>query len=323
MNRTIAAASLIAVATATAANAATIAVWNFNDGTSTVQATLTTQLLSVDRESAVGTPTLASSLTPTANTGVTNNADSGDSAGKDLTVTSPGSSSTGTLTFSINLTGYQAPSVSYAIQRSTAGYQTQTWAYSTNGGTTFTSVTPDVSAPTSYATRSVDFSSIAALTNNPNAQFRVTMSGATSTGNNRYDNVVFAGTVFTNTAPVVTDPAPVAVVFGPTVTDGAPFSATVSATDVNLTDTLALAVGTLPAGISGIAVTGGGTSPQSFVVTGTVDYSLNGTTVLIPYTVSDGQGGTTPGTITLVITPEPTTLTALAGVGTLLLRRRK
>jgi hypothetical protein len=128
----------------------------------------------------------------------------------------------------------------------------------------------------------------------------------------------------TNTPPVVLPTAPTPVVFGPVVSNGAPFSVTINTTDVNAADVLSLTLGALPAGITGTAVAGGGTSPESFTVTGNVAYSLNGTTVTIPFTVSDGAGGTTAGSFQLVVTPEPASLAALAGAAGLgLIRRRK
>jgi hypothetical protein len=121
--------------------------------------------------------------------------------------------------------------------------------------------------------------------------------------------------------------APTPVVFGSAVSNGAPFSVTVSATDAEVPlQTLTLAIGALPAGITNVAVSpaNGGTSPVVFTVTGTVAYSLNQSTVLIPYTLADGAGGTFSGQITLIVTPEPAMMMAVASVSAAaLIRRRK
>lgn len=148
------------------------------------------------------------------------------------------------------------------------------------------------------------------------------LGGETGTAQSFSVNIGAAGTV--NTAPVVLPTAPTPVVFGAIVSNGAPFSVTVNTTDANAADVLSLALGALPAGITGTAVAGGGTSPESFTITGTVAYSLNKTTVTIPFTVSDGAGGSTQGSFNLVVTPEPASLAALAGAAGLgLIRRRK
>jgi hypothetical protein len=328
MNRSIiAAVSLATFAAVTAANGATIAAWNYNNNLTVPE------LMAVTTDNAVGTPTMTSQFAGNSFGGSVIGAVAGDAAGQAYSPQQNVGGATGganqngfSMTYSINLTGYTAPTLTYASQRTSTGFTTQQWAYSTDGGANFTNLGSGVTGlPTAFALQTVDFSGITLLANNPLAQFRMTLTGATAAaGNNRIDNTVFSGNVFVppNVAPIVVDPAPQAVVFGSVVSNGAPFSATIGATDINLADILSLAV-TPTAGISNIVITGGGTSPTNFTVTGTVDYSLNGTTVLVPYTVSDGAGGSTGGNITLVITPEPATLGALAGVGTLLLRRRK
>ena len=125
-----------------------------------------------------------------------------------------------------------------------------------------------------------------------------------------------------NVVPVIAPVPDTNVVFGSIVSNGAPFSVTVNATDADSADILALAVGSVP-GITGVTVVGGSTSPASFTVTGTVNYSLNGTTVVVPVSVSDGAGGhTVNGAFRLVVTPEPASL-SLIGLGGLLLGRRR
>jgi hypothetical protein len=123
--------------------------------------------------------------------------------------------------------------------------------------------------------------------------------------------------------PTILPVAPTPVVFGSTVSNGQPFSVTIQATDPNQGSNLSLALGTLPAGITGTAVSGGGASPATFTVTGNVAYSLNMTTVTIPITVANGLGSTTNGSFALVVTPEPASLAALASVAALGATRRR
>ena len=132
------------------------------------------------------------------------------------------------------------------------------------------------------------------------------------------------GAVVVNTPPTVVSPAPQTVTFGSTVSAGAPFSAVVTATDVDSADILTATAGTLPAGVSGVTVTKsivGGVS--QFTVQGTLAFSTNKTTVTIPVNVTDGTN-TVGGSVVLNVVPEPTTLAALAGAAGLgLIRRRK
>ena len=126
-----------------------------------------------------------------------------------------------------------------------------------------------------------------------------------------------------NVAPVIVPPSQtVNVVFGAIVSSGAPFSANVTVTDANATDVLSLALGALPAGVTASVSGATGVSPRSFTISGVVDYSNNGTDVVIPLLASDGQGGTGTGTITLHVTPEPASL-GLVGLSSLLMGRRR
>lgn len=127
-----------------------------------------------------------------------------------------------------------------------------------------------------------------------------------------------------NDPVIVNDGASTTATFGQIVTNGAPFSIVIQGTDADAGDILSLAVGALPAGVSNVTVspaTSG--SPANFTVSGTVDYSLNGTTVNVPITLTSTQGTADTGSFNIVVVPEPTSLAALGLSGLLLGRRRK
>lgn len=122
--------------------------------------------------------------------------------------------------------------------------------------------------------------------------------------------------------PVVQPPPDTVVQFGNVVSDGAPFSVAVNAFSSDATDVLSLHVGVLPAGVSVTSITGGGMSPQTFIVSGRVDYGLVGTTVWVPFTVSNTNGSSIPAAFKLIVIPEPGALSAGMLLGGFLRRRR-
>ena len=93
----------------------------------------------------------------------------------------------------VSTVGYDSIALSWASQRTTTGFDTVKVSYSTNGVDFVNFSTIPVPSP--FALRSVNFSAIPGLSNNPNAAFRFTLSGASNaTGNNRYDNILVTGT---------------------------------------------------------------------------------------------------------------------------------
>lgn len=108
--------------------------------------------------------------------------------------------------------------------------------------------------------------------------------------------------------------------FGPIVSTPMPYSASVGVTTSDPGALLSLSIGTLPAGVTA-SISGGGTSPASFTISGTVDYPGTNTTVLVPIIASDGFS-TTAGTYAITITPEPGTLAAFGCTWVLVRRRR-
>lgn len=123
--------------------------------------------------------------------------------------------------FNFSTTGFQNPVLSFGYRRSGTGFNSLKFEYSTDG-TNFvvfsTLNTADYSS--TYTAITVDFTGVAALSDQANAYIRITPSGCTSgSGNNRFDNVQI------NAYPAGPD------VWGPTISSVVP----TSATNVNVT----------------------------------------------------------------------------------------
>ena len=174
------------VATAPAALADELAIWNFNDSD-----------LTVDH----GSGTLVSNIN-VANilfaAGTSNNARLGDAAGQSLSL--QGGSSTANngrhITFNVSTLGFSNIIVSFATQGTSTGFNSNQLQYSFDG-TTFVNLGAPFVPATAFGSVPLVFSlaGIAGLENNPNAAFRIVFNGATSaTGTNRIDNFVVEGT---------------------------------------------------------------------------------------------------------------------------------
>jgi hypothetical protein len=95
---------------------------------------------------------------------------------------------------SLPTTGHQDIIFSYATQATTSGFMSQEILYSTNGTDFTTLETFTVTAAFSWLARSVDFSAIPGVDNNPDFKIRIILDGGTqSTGNNRFDNIRVMG----------------------------------------------------------------------------------------------------------------------------------
>lgn len=184
--------------TALPAQAGLIAYWNFNS-------------LNIATASAPGAGGVPTSIAATSGTGSLNlatwgglvddfagstlNALNGDPAEESLSLVVGGTSApfpgnNSFITFSTSLTGNENPILSFATRGTTTGFNSGVWSWSLNGSS-FT-VIPGVNTATTsttFATTSVDLSSINALDNAATVFFRYTLSGGTgSSGNNRIDN---------------------------------------------------------------------------------------------------------------------------------------
>jgi len=108
--------------------------------------------------------------------------------------------------FSFNMTGFINLTVSYASQRTSTGFTSQHWEYSTNG-TTWTTLTTVTTLASSFGL--ITLPTTAGLNGAATAFLRTTFNGATTaTSNNRLDNIQLnatAGVTF-NTDPISGSP---------------------------------------------------------------------------------------------------------------------
>lgn len=135
---------------------------------------------------------------------VTNMIDAdGTGAGQALTVVGSGNNSS-YVVFKLSTLNFANLAASYATRGTTTGYNTQTWAYSTDG-TSFT----DISTVTdtnvaSWTAKSVSLAGLTALENQSTVYLKLTLAGASTTsGNNRIDNVQFTGDGNTGSSSVL------------------------------------------------------------------------------------------------------------------------
>jgi sarcosine oxidase gamma subunit len=93
--------------------------------------------------------------------------------------------------FQISMTNFLNLNISYATQRTSTGFNSQTWSWSTDG-TTFTDFHSVTTIPSSFGLIEID--APVALDNEPTVYLRITFDGASAaTGNNRLDNITFSG----------------------------------------------------------------------------------------------------------------------------------
>lgn len=187
------------IALAGSAQADTIAVFNFNDSN-----------LVVDRGTGVLT-TNADQTNVVFFTGTTVNADMNDPAGQALAIQAGTNNANNGkfLNLAASTVGFQDIIFSLAIQRTSTGFNSDQFQFSTNG-VTFTNFGGPFTPAAAFAPVVFDLSAITGLDNNPNAAFRIVFDGGSSTlGNNRIDNLILAGTPG---ATVVPEPASMVLV---------------------------------------------------------------------------------------------------------------
>lgn len=158
--------------------ASVIGYWNFNDSNLVVDAGVGTLTVST-----------AGAAPVSYGTGTTFNATSGTVAGNAIGFESKSNPSPN-YTYAVSMSGQTDVWLSFAAM-SNASFGDATISYSSNGGTSYTTLPGTISLGSSFATSQIDLSSIAALNNNANTRFRITLNNGSS-GNNKYtyfDNV--------------------------------------------------------------------------------------------------------------------------------------
>lgn len=142
----------------------------------------------------------------------------------------------------VDTSGYGELVLSWAQRGTSTGFDSRTISYSADGGASFTTFETDTGALGGWGVVSHDFSSVAALENNPDAVFRITLDGATSSsGNNRFDNILLEGEPGTGGGLSVSKTGPDSVEPEATMTYDitvANTSASDELTDLVVTDTL-------------------------------------------------------------------------------------
>jgi hypothetical protein len=201
-NRLSLATLVLSLFAAADAGAITVATWNFNSLTNST-APSNANVTSYTADTGTGTLTLGS-ISSSATGGITNfggttvNAFGGAAAGQALAIqgnaagsgnTAPFANNGATLTFQVSLVGLMDPILSFAVQRTSTGFNSDQVAYSTDG-VSFTNFGTAFNAATAFALQTFDFSAINALDGAASAFFRITLNGATNgAGNNRFDNI--------------------------------------------------------------------------------------------------------------------------------------
>ncbi|WP_191907022.1 T9SS type A sorting domain-containing protein [Adhaeribacter soli] len=245
----------------------TIHYWAFNSGAGSVANDKWPMANAINATSGSGTITHDIAATEDF-AGTTDNAESGYAAGASFSAVNSANNGKA-IVFNVPTTGYEGLSFSFSSRvNGTSGFSTYVVEYSTNGtdfnlAQTFTGKTN-----TSFATSTVDLTSIPAANNNPNFKIRMTISGATSSsGNVRFDNIKLAGnllppTIITSNvtnAPYCAGTS-ISVAFSTTGTFGSGNTFTAQLSDANgsFATPLISASGTSPisVGIPGSAVSG-------------------------------------------------------------------
>src|SRR5690606_32108905 len=107
------------------------------------------------------------------------------------------------LVFKLSTADYEDIVLTYSTRGTANGFDTHTWAYSTDG-VAFTDVSTITGTNnTTFSTKTVDFSSNTAINNQSDVYIRLTLSGAgtQNSQNNRLDNIKFVGTEVESSTP--------------------------------------------------------------------------------------------------------------------------
>ena len=175
---------LLMLTSVVVAQADEIALFNFNDSN-----------IAVDRENAVGTPSLTTTASSTTFVGGTIvNRQMGDAAGQALNITGGTSNNGSNITVTSSTLGFNSVVVSFATQRSGTGFAALQFQFSTDG-INFTNLGAAFDPTESFTRQEFNVSAANALiNNNANAAFRLVFNGATQGGGTaRIDNLLVFG----------------------------------------------------------------------------------------------------------------------------------
>ena len=230
------ATGLLSVASPSRAALTLLAGWDFTNGTAIAVApnAPTTFSAGEGTESSTaklflnGTDGASTWITATSGnqvTGVTGATSAFNGTGLSSVTTSPSAlsllSSTAngqSIVFALNMTGYTDLAINYASQRSSTGFTSQVWSYSTDDitFTTFDTVTSSTILTTGY-TAIQAAGDLTAVNNKSSVFIKVTFAGASGTsGSNRLDNITFAGVA----ASAVPEPSTYGAIVGSIVLAG-------------------------------------------------------------------------------------------------------
>ncbi len=254
----------------TSAQAETVAVWDFNtlvtsgSPATTLPADIGTGTLYLDGTNGSSVWTPGSTQQLTAFDGTASNKHPSTVTGTDQALVPLNQSANGkSAVFAFSMTGRRDLVVTYATRNTSSGFQTQAWAYSTDG-VSFTAITPSITGLTT--TFQVKFfGPITALNNAATGYLRVTFTGATSAaGNNRLDNIQL-----TATAIPVADPAVGTAVFSANPAySGTATNLTLTLNNTSTTGAATNVVATLTPAVDGQLVAG--TPPSGCSVNGNI-----------------------------------------------------
>jgi hypothetical protein len=181
-------AAMIAAGTmSSSASADLIAYWHFNDD-------IPGNVIPADQGAgSIDTASFGGSVQSTAPfAGTSQNAKDGVPAGFAMRLVGTAGNTT-SIDFNISMTNMEDLVVSYATERNTGGFTSQSWAWSIDG-TTFHQM-QTASVTTLWEVRIIDFSSATDLNDAANVTLRLTFDGATAgTGRNQLDNIQIRAT---------------------------------------------------------------------------------------------------------------------------------
>jgi hypothetical protein len=190
---------LISLSLAAGAHGEAISVWNFNDAASGVSGGVREFLVDF------GNGTMSSNFlfSNIANSpGSALNAQNGDPAGQALRLTG-NANNDGNLTWMVSTENYESIDVSFAMQRTSTGFNANQFLYSTDSGVSWIPFGSPFTPSASFAVQSFDLSGIRELNGNPDVGFQIIFGGATSSmGNNKIDNLAVSGNPIAPATPI-------------------------------------------------------------------------------------------------------------------------